>query len=251
LNDQASLQAMCAAADLEADDVVLEIGPGPGSLTKLLVQKARQVWAVELDDKLAKELPTRVKADNLRVIHEDILRFNFTEVPSGYKVVANIPYYLTSNLIRALSESSNPPCLAALLVQKEVAERLAASPGDMSVLGVTAQFYWHVELGCIVPAESFTPAPKVDSQIVILKRRQQPLFADVDAKQYFRLVRAGFSQKRKTLMNALSGGLSIKKIEAKTMLETAKITPNLRAQTLTLEDWHRLYQIQKPQVHSS
>jgi 16S rRNA (adenine1518-N6/adenine1519-N6)-dimethyltransferase len=160
---------------------------------------------------------------------------------AGYKVVANIPYYLTSNLIRVLSESSNPPSTAVLLIQKEVAERVCAVPGQMSILSVTAQYFWQVSVGPIVPAELFTPPPKVDSQVLILEYRPQPLFADVDTKQFFRLVKAGFSQKRKTLVNALSGGLSISKDHAKELLDKADIVRNTRAQALSLDEWHALY----------
>jgi 16S rRNA (adenine1518-N6/adenine1519-N6)-dimethyltransferase len=162
-------------------------------------------------------------------------------VPAPYKVAANIPYYLTSNLIRVLSESANPPNRSVLLIQKEVAERVCAEPGDMSILAVTAQYYWQTSLGTVVPAELFTPPPKVDSQILIMEYRQLPLFDGVDTRQFFRLVKAGFSQKRKTLVNSLSGGLAISKDKAKQLLEKANIAPTARAQTLSLIEWHALY----------
>jgi 16S rRNA (adenine1518-N6/adenine1519-N6)-dimethyltransferase len=240
LDDADVLAAMCQAADVSTADTVLEIGPGLGSLTKVLVTKAKQIMAVEFDEELADDLPRQIPVDNLQVITRDILKFDLTTLPAGYKVVANIPYYLTSNLIRILSESPNPPSIAALLVQKEVAQRVAAEPSDMSILAVTAQFYWQVNLGQIVPAELFTPPPKVDSQILILKRRAEPLF-DVDAKKFFRLVKAGFAQKRKTLQNNLSSGLGINKSEARQILESAGIEPTTRAQSLSLDDWHKLY----------
>ncbi|HTB48778.1 MAG TPA: rRNA adenine dimethyltransferase family protein, partial [Verrucomicrobiae bacterium] len=150
-------------------------------------------------------------------------------------------YYLTSNLIRVLSETSNPPAAAALLVQKEVAQRVAAQPGDMSILSVTAQFYWQVSLGREVPAHFFEPAPKVDSQVVILKRRPELLFTDIDPKDLFRLVKAGFAQRRKTLLNSLSGGLHLSRDEVQAICQTANIVPNRRAQTLSLDEWHTLY----------
>ena len=170
LYDEESLLAMCEAAQLSDTDMVLEIGPGPGTLTQLLTEGAKRVVAVEFDEKLASELPSRVKAKNLEVISEDILRFDFSRMPAGYKVIANIPYYLTSHLIRRLSEADNPPAMAVLLLQKEVAERVAAQPGRMSLLSVTAQYYWRVTLDAEVPAELFTPPPKVDSQILMMKR---------------------------------------------------------------------------------
>jgi 16S rRNA (adenine1518-N6/adenine1519-N6)-dimethyltransferase len=243
LTDYSSLSAMCDAVQVSDGDTVLEIGPGVGTLTELLVERADTVIAVEFDQELAKQLPRRVPDSNLEVVHQDILKFNLTELPSGYKVVANIPYYLTSNLVRVLSESSNPPIQAALLVQKEVAERVAAKPGDMSVLSVTAQFYWEVTVGQVVPARLFTPAPKVDSQILILKRRTEPLF-DVDAKDLFRLVKAGYSNRRKTLLNSLSGGLQRPKAEILHMLESADIKPSARPQELSLEQWHSLFKQQ-------
>jgi 16S rRNA (adenine1518-N6/adenine1519-N6)-dimethyltransferase len=241
LHDQASLQAMVDAADVTTVNTVLEIGPGLGTLTALLVAQAKQVIAVEFDAKLAAQLPNRVTATNLEIISQDILSFDFTWLPAGYKLVANIPYYLTSNLIRVVSETSNPPRQAALLIQKEVAQRVAARPGDMSLLSVTAQYYWQVELDREVPAGLFTPPPKVDSQILILKRRPAPLFDDVDAKDFFRLVKAGFSQRRKTLLNALSAGLHLDKATTKTVCETVNIDPGRRAQTLSLDEWHNLY----------
>lgn len=241
LTDEASLWAMLDYAEVNGDDVVLEVGPGLGPLTKLLVGEARRIIAVEFDRELAAGLAKRVPADNLQVVQHDILQFDLTTLPPDYKVVANIPYYLTSKLVRVLSESPNAPLLATLLVQKEVAQRLAAQPGQLSILGVTSQYYFEVSLGPVVGAELFTPPPKVDSQIVVLKRRPEPLFADVDPKDFFRLVKAGFGEKRKTLLNALSAGLHLDKPAVTTWLEAAGIDPQLRAQALSLEDWHKLY----------
>jgi 16S rRNA (adenine1518-N6/adenine1519-N6)-dimethyltransferase len=159
--------------------------------------------------------------------------------------VANIPYYLTSNLIRVLSESANSPAQAALLVQKEVAERVAARPGGMSLLSVSAQFYWDVSLGRVVPAELFTPPPKVDSQILTLQYRKTPMFQSIDARGYFRIVKAGYVGRRKTLHNSLSAGLQLSKPDTAELLAAANIAPTLRAQNLTLDDWHRLYEAYK------
>ncbi len=241
LNDPGSLKAMCAAANINAEDTVVEIGPGQGSLTRYLLRQAKDVVAIEFDEALADKLPRQLSADNLIVINQDILKFDFTALPADYKVVANIPYYLTSNLIRVLSESSNPPSVAVLLVQKEVAERVTAVPGKMSLLSVSAQFYWEASLGRMVSANLFEPAPKVDSQILILKRRAKPLFSDIEPKKFFRIVKAGFSSRRKTLHNSLSGGLHLSKPETLAILEAAGIDPGVRAQELSLDDWHRLY----------
>ncbi len=241
LHDEASLEAMVAAADVQPEDTVLEIGPGLGTLTAKLLDRGANVIAVEFDRELAAALPERVPHDNLDVIEHDILQFDLTQLPVGYKVAANIPYYLTSNLLRVLCESSNPFSRAALLVQQEVAERVATGPGQMSLLSVSVQFYCEVSLGRVVPAELFTPPPKVDSQILVLQYRQTPLFTGVDTKQFFRLIKAGFAGRRKKLRSSLSAGLRISKPEAEALLRKAGIDPDLRAQALSLQDWHKLY----------
>lgn len=250
LYDDVTLDAICDAAGVAAVDAVLEVGPGLGTLTRKLLQRGSNVTAVEFDPNLATSLQTHLSEDSplkmgdlgrLTVVEGDILRFNLQQLPEGYKVVANIPYYLTSNLIRVLCESPNPFSQAALLIQKEVAERVCAEPGQLSLLGISAQFYCDVSLGAFVPAALFTPPPKVDSQVLRLTYRKTPLFADVDTKAFFRLVRAGFSQKRKTLLNALSAGLSLSKEDTRRLLDQAGIAPSSRAQALSLDEWHRLY----------
>ena len=239
LNDEPTLKAICAAAKLTGDDTVLEIGPGQGSLTKHLVAETKKVVAVEIDSELASRLPG---APSLEVVEADILAFDLNRLPSGYKVVANIPYYLTSNLIRILSESANPPSLMVLLVQKEVAERIAAKPGQMSLLSVSVQLYYEVELGIVVPARFFKPPPKVDSRVVILGRRDRPPFKDLDRQKFFRIVKAGFSGRRKKLRSSLAGGLGISKQQADDILKKANIFPDARAQELTLKQWCQIYQ---------
>lgn len=242
LSDKPSLLAMCEGVALTPTDTVLEVGPGPGTLTAQLVAQAKQVIAVEFDRDLATQLPGRVTAPNLTVIEQDILRFDLTTLPVGYKVVANIPYYLTSNLLRILCESSNPFSKAALLMQKEVTERVCAKPGAMSLLSVSVQFYCEAHAGLLVPAELFTPPPKVDSQILLLTRRQTSLYPDVHTKEFFRIVRAGFAQRRKTLLNSLSAGLHLSREETQEALEKAGVAPTTRAQNLSLEEWFGLYQ---------
>ncbi|HEX9153489.1 MAG TPA: 16S rRNA (adenine(1518)-N(6)/adenine(1519)-N(6))-dimethyltransferase RsmA [Candidatus Saccharimonadales bacterium] len=240
LKDVDSLDAIVDAAEVSLTDTVLEIGPGPGTLTEELVNSAKEVVAVEFDEDLARELSLRVKADNLRVVRQDILSFDLTSLPSGYKVVANIPYYLTSKLLRTLCESANHFSKASILIQKEVAERVAAKPGDMSLLSASVQFYCETSLGPVVPAELFTPPPKVDSQILKLAYRVTPLFPDVDTKRFFQVVKAGFSQRRKTLLNSLSAGLQLSREETTALLASAGVTPGTRAQNLSLDDWYRL-----------
>lgn len=243
LQDEAALDAMLEAAEVEPEDTVLEIGPGPGTLTQKLAKQARQVVAVEFDSELALALPRRVPADNLAVVQQDILRFDLSSLPPGYKVVANIPYYLTSNLLRVLCESPNHFSRAALLVQKEVAERVCAWPGAMSLLSVSVQFYCEARLGDVVPAYLFTPPPKVDSQVLELSYRSRPLLPGVDSKVFFQVVKAGFSQRRKTLLNALSSGLHLTREQTLDLLSQAGIEPTARAQTLDLQRWHDLYKV--------
>lgn len=245
LTDAEALKAMVEAADVRAGDTILEIGPGLGTLTKFLTEQAKKVVAVEFDKDLAHALPGQIPAANLEVVYQDILKFDLTTMPADYKIVANIPYYLTSNLVRLISESSNPPLMAVMLVQKEVAERVAAEPGDMSLLSVSAQYYWEVSLGREVPAGLFTPAPRVDSQILILQRRPKPLFNDLDEKAFFRIVKAGYAARRKTLLNSLGAGLRLDKDQTTGLLNDAGIDPSRRAQTLSLDEWHNLYQAAK------
>ena len=242
LDDERSLEAMCAGADIKAGDHVLEVGPGHGTLTKKLIDRGAFVTAVEIDLDLTYELKGKFSGDNFRLYVGSILQFDFNTLPKGYKVVANIPYYLTSNLLRLLCESTNPFSFASLLVQKEVAERVAAKPGDMSLLSNSVQFYCNTGVGPKVPAKLFSPPPKVDSQILLLEYTG-PKFVDVDRKQFFQLVRAGFSERRKKLINSLSGGFNISKKDAKLLLETAGIDPHRRAQELSLIDWHNLYKV--------
>ncbi len=241
LDDPVSLDAMLEAADIGLEDTVLEIGPGPGTLTEELVASAKHVTAVEFDEALAAKLPGRIKANNLTVVQSDILGFDLTSLPPDYKVVANIPYYLTSNLLRVLCESPNHFSKAAILIQKEVAERVCARPGAMSLLSVSVQFYCETSLGSVVPARLFTPPPKVDSQILKLTYRTQPLFPGIDTKQFFRVVKGAFSQRRKTLLNSLSAGLQLDRVQTADLLEAAGIIPTQRAQALDLEQWYTLY----------
>ncbi len=246
LYDAATLEHIVDCANVQAGDAVLEVGPGLGTLTERLLHRGANVTAVEFDHDLAEMLRSRnwgslPEASSLTVVESDILQFDLRQLPAGYKVVANIPYYLTSNLIRVLCESNTPFDTAAILIQKEVAERVCATPGSMSLLAVSAQFYCDVSLGHVVPARLFTPPPKVDSQVLVLRYRNDPLFNDVDTKLFFRLVRAGFSQKRKTLVNSLSAGLAIGKDETRILLGAAKIDAATRAQNLSLTEWHQLY----------
>jgi 16S rRNA (adenine1518-N6/adenine1519-N6)-dimethyltransferase len=244
LCDIAVLDSIVNDAGVLPGDTVLEVGPGLGTLTARLLKKGASVIAVEFDQDLAPKLKCNLAkqlgedvCQGLTVIEQDILKFDFNSLTKNYKLVANIPYYLTSHLLRILSENDNPPIAAAILVQKEVAERVCAKPGDMSILSVAVQTYFNVSLGSVVGAELFTPPPKVDSQVLILKRRPEALINIEESKHFFSIVKAGFSEKRKKLRSSLSGGLHISKEQADLLLQKANIDPNLRAQSLTLEEW--------------
>lgn len=241
LNDEKALRAIADAAELIRGELVLEIGPGHGVLTDELIERGVRVQALEFDAELARELAGRYSGrPDVSIQEGDIRRFNFSAMGGDYKIVANIPYYLTSHLIRQLTELAEKPQRVVLLIQKEVAERVVAVDGKMSLLSCIAQLHFDASLGIVVPAASFTPPPKVDSQVLILQARKKPLYA-VDERVLVRLMKAGFSGKRKTLRNALHGGLRIEKPAIETLLDSASIDPDARAERLTLEDWYRLY----------
>ncbi len=237
LKDRDVLAHIADCADIGPDDTVLEIGPGQGTLTSELLRRAKKVIAVEFDEELARKLPKQFPGKDLEVIQSDILSFDLSTLPKEYKVVANVPYYITSKIVQALMTASNKPSTAVLLVQKEVAQRIAAPAGDMSILAVSAQMYAEASLGDIVPASFFTPPPKVDSQVVILRTRKEPIVAPENEKAFFRMVKAGFSSKRKKLRSSLAGGLSISKPDAEILLAKANVSPDSRAEDLTLQQW--------------
>ena len=252
LFDDAVLHQIADYAALTPADHVLEIGPGLGTLTTKLCDKAGQVTAVEFDQRLADSLldniakwrlefdDLKVPPKNVTVVNQDILRFDLASLPYDYKVVANIPYNLTAKIIKKLLTADNAPQTIVLLVQKEVAERLAAHPGKLSVIAISAQLFAEVELGIVVPAELFIPAPKVDSQVVIMHRRAQPLVPKARQAEFFALVNAGFCEKRKKLKSSLAVGLHTTKERAEQLLTAAQIDPNRRAQELSIDEWCRL-----------
>lgn len=248
LHDVNALEGIVELAQVDPGDTVVEVGPGLGTLTEYLLSCQANVVAIEFDqelfDYLSKESTNLFSQDakRLTLIQHDILTFNFSDLPRDYKVVANIPYYLTSNLIRVLSEAPNPPLSVTLLIQKEVAERLCAGAGNMSLLSVWAQMYFECSLGDVVPAALFTPPPKVDSQVVHMKRRTQPLFGSADKKHLHRVIKAGFSNKRKTLHNSLAAGLRMSKSDIEHILTSAGISTKARPQELTIDNWLKLAQ---------
>ncbi len=242
LTDLASLEAMVDAAQLKPGESVLEIGPGTGTLTDVLLAHGVKVTALEFDHERVPELASKYKSNtNVTVQQGDIRKFDLSTMPISYKIVANIPYYLTANLLRKLIEDTHKPVITSLLVQKEVAQRVTAEPGQLSQLAVLTQIFYQTALGEIVPAYLFTPPPKVDSQILILKLRKTPLIEP--SRKLFDVIKAGFSEKRKKLRSSLGGGLSIDKAEAEKLLISAKIDPNKRAQELEVSEWFRLAQI--------
>jgi 16S rRNA (adenine1518-N6/adenine1519-N6)-dimethyltransferase len=241
LDDEVVLSKMCDAADVRPGDMVLEIGPGPGSLTAQLIKRGAKVVAVEKDDRLIQGLRQRFEGQPLSVHAGDILEYDLTGLPADYKVVANIPYYLTSNLLTYLCSSPNPFDRAAILMQREVAERAAAKPGNMSLLSLNIQMVAEISLGDIVEAALFSPPPKVDSRILILKRRR-PLPSYALEKGLRRLMSIAFSQKRKTLANSLSRGLRIPRTDVEEILNSVGISPLTRPQALALEQWQLLYE---------
>ncbi len=243
LYDEKVLSHICDIALVHEHDTVLEVGPGKGTLTGELLDRGAHVVAVEIDEELYKELSASFDRPHLTLVNQDIMQFDFGVLPANYKVVANIPYYLTSHLIRVLTEAKNPPKSLTLLVQKEVAERIAAQPGGMSLLSVSAQFYFDVELGEAVKAELFTPPPKIDSQVVHMLRKPADEHKQVDIPLFFRVVKAGFSSRRKTLLNSLSGGLRLDKKEAEDILASAAIDPQVRPQELSVDQWAKLAEI--------
>lgn len=235
-----------AAADISSDDVVLEVGPGLGFLTEKLARVAKKVLAVELDDKLYKILQERLNKQgvgNVEVINADILDIVGkthpvlqTLIPRGeLKVVANLPYNITSVFLRKALSGEKKPASLTLMLQKEVAERIVAQPPKMSLLAVSVQFYANPEIVFSVPRGDFWPAPEVDSAVIKLDVRNTKL--EVEEKRFFQLVKFGFSSKRKMLKNNLAAGYRISTQAAEELIKTAGFSEKIRAQELSVADW--------------
>ena len=250
LIDREALESVVRAAELGPNDLVLEIGPGVGTLTEALAACGAPVVAVELDEGLAAVLRTRMALrNNVRVVPGNALHLDPAAlIPPGrpFKVVANIPYHITAPLIRHFLAGTMRPTMMVLMVQKEVAERLTAAPGRLSVLGLSAQFYARTEIVRVVPASSFFPPPQVDSAIVRLRVYATPPVAVDDEARFFKLIKAGFGETRKQLHNALTQGLAhipARQIDA--ALAGASIDRTRRAETLSLAEWSALYEALK------
>jgi len=241
LTDAAALDAIVDAAELTPGDRVVEIGPGLGVLTRRLLAAGASVLAVELDPRLAAYL-RRELADvaGFELLEADALSIHPREIFPGepFKLVANIPYHITSPLLHAFLEGERPPTLAVLLVQLEVAERIAAPPGQMSYLSVFVQNVAAADIVARVPAASFEPAPDVDSAILRLRRRSAPAVPVGDGRDpFYRLVQAGFRQRRKQIHNGLTRELPLSAAEVTAALAVCGVTPDRRPQTLSVDEW--------------
>jgi 16S rRNA (adenine1518-N6/adenine1519-N6)-dimethyltransferase len=251
LVEPAGLHKVIEAAGIKAEDQVLEIGAGLGSLTVLLAQSARSVVAVEIDHEIIPALQKALeKYPNVQIIQGDILKQDLetSALEAGYLVVANIPYYISSAILRHLLTAKKKPARMILTVQKEVAERVCATQGKHSLLSLSVQVFGNPKLAGIIPAGSFLPAPEVDSAVLVIELFPQPAIPEEDLDRFFALAKAGFSQKRKTLRNSLSGGMRITTQQSEALLALAGLDPMLRAETLSLEAWGRLVQASKTQV---
>jgi 16S rRNA (adenine1518-N6/adenine1519-N6)-dimethyltransferase len=247
LVDGSVLRKIAAAAELTPEDTVVEVGPGLGVLTQLLAEHSGKVIAIELDNHLVEILKTHFHDSNkVLILNQDVLKFNPADIvdeKTAYKLVANLPYYITSAVIRYFLEMSNKPKLMVLMVQKEVAQQITAKPGDMSLLSVSVQLYGTATIFSKVSARCFYPAPAVDSAILKIEVYPQPKVQTHDIAGFFNLVRAGFSANRKQLVNSLSNGLNIPKTEIIPVLEQAGIEPRRRAESLTIDEWGTLYNV--------
>ncbi|MDO8672220.1 MAG: 16S rRNA (adenine(1518)-N(6)/adenine(1519)-N(6))-dimethyltransferase RsmA [Dehalococcoidia bacterium] len=256
LIDSNVLDQIIAAADLSLSDIVLEVGPGLGILTRELAKRCRRTVAVEVDPKMIAVLAqTMADLPNVTIVEKDVLETDpiilladalseksDTVGAESYKVVANLPYYITSVALRHFLEAERKPRLMVLTIQKEVAERIVAKPGDMSLLAVSVQVYGSARIVAKVSASSFLPAPKVDSAILRIDVYDRPAVEVDDIDAFFRLVQAGFSQPRKQLHNAINQRIWLLPGKAQDLLRDAGIEPSRRAGSLSLEEWARFYE---------
>lgn len=241
------LDKIVKAADLSKNDTVLEVGPGLGILTEALIKRVKRVISVELDKKLFAFLQVKFKeVKNLELINEDILKFQVSSSKfQDYKVVANLPYNITSNFLRKFLSNEPKPSSMVLLIQKEVAERICAQLGKMSLLSVSVQLYGQPAIIQIVGRQNFWPQPEVDSAILKISaiKSQQEItqwLGQISEKEFWQIVKVGFSAKRKQLANNLAAGLKIASQEAKKILKKVNLDPQIRAQNLTPTDWLKL-----------
>lgn len=243
LHDPNALEKIVTAAELMPDDVVVEIGTGTGTLTEVLARHARHVFTIEVDERLRDLLERQfAPLDNVYLVFQDVLKVDVLDLVGArdFLVVANVPYYITSPIILHLLEQHRRPRRLVLTMQLEVAERILAQPPHMNRLAVVVQFYGRPQMVTRLKPAAFWPRPEVDSAVLRIDTHSTPPVTVPDSAIFLRVVRAGFSQKRKQLRNALSGGLSIKTQAAGALLAAAEIDPSRRAETLTLDEWARL-----------
>jgi len=242
LTNETIAEQIAQSANLSSSDNVLEIGPGKGILTKYLAESAGEILAVEIDEHLSHLLEENLRKRNLKIITGDILKLNLPRLIEennfeDYKVVANLPYYITSKIIRLLLETKYPPTEMILMVQKEVGERIVALDGKESLLSVSVKFYARPEILFEVSRENFDPAPEVDSAVIRIKRKK--IIPEADITDFFSLVRAGFSSKRKMLVNNLSAFAP--RAQLSEMIRKVGLEPTIRAEKLNVENWLKLY----------
>ena len=242
LTDEGVLDKIVAAAELSSDDTVLEVGPGLGHLTRLLARQAGRVIAVELDGRLLPILRDQLAGyDNIELIQGDILELFLSSLlfplSSEYKVVANLPFYITSAVLRRFLTGEPSPIRMVVTVQCEVAQRITAQPGDMSLLAVGVQFYGRPRVVARIKAGAFYPRPEVNSAVVRIDRHSTPPVKVSDAEAFFTVVRAGFAQRRKQLRNSLTAGLRRPQATIVAALKSAGVDPRRRPETLSLPEW--------------
>lgn len=243
LHDPNALEKIVTTAELMPTDTVVEIGPGTGALTTVLARTAKHVIAIEVDERLKPILSeTLAPYDNVYVLYEDVLKVDLLSVvgPKDFVVVANVPYYITSQILRHLLDAHRRPRRIVLTVQLEVAERVTARPDDMSLLAVSVQFYGKPTLVSKLNPAVFWPRPEVASALLRIDTYDTPPVKVPDSDTFFKVVRAGFSQKRKQLKNSLSSGLGLTTAAGSALLEAAGIDVTRRAETLSLEEWAAL-----------
>lgn len=243
LHDPGALNKIVATAEIAPEETVLEVGAGTGALTRALLDCGSPVVAVETDARLLPLLRAGLPhTPRLRLLHADVLRLDLARLlaPQPWLCVANLPYYITGAILRHLLECPHRPRRLVLTVQQEVAQRLVARPGDMSLLAVSVQFFGRPQIVSRLRPAAFWPRPEVDSAVIRIDLHPQPLLDVPDEATFFRVLRAGFSQRRKQLRNALGSGLGIRPAAAADLLNAAAIDPRRRAQTLTLEEWAAL-----------
>lgn len=243
LIDQTALEKVIDASNIAIQDEVLEIGAGLGSLTRFLAVSSSRVVAVELDPHLIPILEEVLGSEeNVALIHADILKLNPAHImnANGYLVIANIPYYITSAIIRHLLESEKKPKRLVLTIQKEVAQRICAQPGDLSLLALSVQVYGHPTIVAKIPAGAFYPPPNVDSAVIRVDLFEEPVIPSDQLETFFKLAKAGFGQKRKMIRKSLAAGLNWNADQMEELLIKSDLDPTRRAETLSIPEWKRL-----------